>query len=431
MKMKDKVQIHASGKIDIHGREHQFRRAQLKLESDPEIDQQNKLLIQSFLKDCMLGKTVRGRSKRKIGAARCLKYLWILKELSGAFGKCFELVSQADLEEFVQDLEGDRIRGKGGRPYSEATKGDIKKAIKKFWKWKDGGNKVYPEMVEWIDTYVSVKEVPALTKAEIDKMIESSSVLRDKALVMVLFDSGARAEELLNVRLKREHLFWKDEIGCYMIRLEFSKTKPRTISLPLSAKYLKEWLEAHPAKHNPQAQLFPMTYPAMKMVVYRLGKRALGRRVTPHVLRHSSATYYANRLKNPYKLCYRYGWTMASKEVNRYLDREGILESETAEVVKSDEMSRVNRENGLLREEITLLKEAHSDLEVRFSKLSNDLGELKSGKGWLTLLLEALQRKDVMNPAMDQLAGKGFDIVMPILADSFGREADHESDSTA
>ena len=133
---------------------------------------------------------------------------------------------------------------------------------------------------------------------------------------MVLFDSGARAEELLNVRLKREHVFWKEDLNCYMIRLEYSKTKPRTISLPLSTSYMTSWLEVHPAKDNPQAQLFPMTYPAMKMVVSRLGRRALGKRVTPHMLRHSSATFYANKLKNPYKLCYRYGWTMASEMVS-------------------------------------------------------------------------------------------------------------------
>lgn len=107
---------------------------------------------------------------------------------------------------------------------------------------------------------------------------------------MVLFDSGARINELLNVRLKREYIFWKEDIGCYMLRLEFSKTKSRTISIPLSTKYLKNWLDEHPARGNPQAQLFPMTYDSVRMVISRLGKRILEKRVTPHLLRHSSAT---------------------------------------------------------------------------------------------------------------------------------------------
>lgn len=429
--MGTEIKIHPQGKIDVHDRKARFETAVARLRKNRRMIPENKNLILSFLKDCALGKTVIGRSKKRIGPARCMKYLGILLLLSKAFGKPFTEVNQKDMEELVRDLEDDKMKCRSGKPFSEATKVDIKKAIKKFWKWKDGHNKSYPEMVEWIDTYAAVTEIPAITKPDMEKMIEFSPIPRDRALVMVLFDSGARAEELLNVRLKREHLFWKDEIGCYMIRLEFSKTKPRTISLPLSTKYLKKWLEVHPAKHNPQAQLFPMTYPAMKMVVYRLGKKALGRRVTPHVLRHGSATYYANRLKNPYKLCYRYGWTMASKEVNRYLDREGILESETAEVVKSDEMTRVNRENERLREEITLLKEAHSDLEARFGRLSDELKELQSGKGLLNLLLKALEQGRVMNVHTDQIGDRGFDIVMPILRDSLQGKGDQKSVLTA
>ena len=431
MKNQKHVLVHDEGKIDIHHRKEKFQRSLEKLEIDEDINQENKKLILAFIRDCMLGKTVIGKSKKKIGPGRCLKYLGIMKQLSVWFGRSFNKVTQTDMEKFIQNLEDDRIRCGSGKPYSEATKVDIKKAIKKFWKWKDGNNRTYPELVEWIDTYVAVNDVPALTRSEVEKMIEHTGSTRDRTLLMVLFDSGARAEELLNVRLKKEHLFWKEDLKCYMIRLEYSKTKPRTISLPLSTLYITSWLEVHPARENPQAQLFPMTYPAMKMVVYRLGKKALGKRVTPHMLRHSSATYYANRLKNPYKLCYRYGWTMASKEVNRYLDREGILESETAEVVKSDEMTRVNRENERLREEVTLLKEAQSELEDRFNKLGDELNELRSGKGLLSLLLKALEQERIMNPAIDRVGEKGFDILMPILADSLEGEADQKSGLSA
>jgi len=289
-----------------------------------------------------------------------------------------------------------------------ATKADIKKTIKKFWKWKDGKNKVYPELVEWIDTYEGVKEVPALTRAEIERMIECTANPRDRALIMILFDSGARVEELLNVRLKKEHLFWKEETKCYMIRLEFSKTKPRTISLPLSADFISKWLRVHPAKENDQAQLFPMTYPALKMVVCRLGKKALGKRATPHMLRHSSATFYANRLKNPYKLCYRYGWAMSSNMVNRYLDREGILEEETAIVVRTDELTGSHRENMALKEELALIKESYSELHGQFEKFRAEIEVLQNGKGFMSLLLELTSRQKKMDEVLKQVSGREF-----------------------
>ena len=315
------------------------------------------------------------------------------------------------MENLVHKLECDQILRENGKPYSQATKADIKKAIKKFWKWKDGNNKTYPELVEWLDTSDPVKEIAALTRDEVEKMIEATASVRDKALLMVLFDSGARVEELLNVRLKREHLFWNEKLKCYMIRLEFSKTKPRTISLPLSTKHLSKWLETHPGKDNPQAQLLPMTYPALKMVVNRLGQRALGKRVTPHMLRHSSATYYANRLKSPYKLCYRYGWTMASNMVNRYLDREGIIEEETAEAVKTDEISRMNKENSGLREEICHLREGHDELARQYQEIRDELADLKAGKGVLRLLMSLSQQKNQGGQALPS-DGQKFGLVL-------------------
>ena len=372
---------------------------------------QNRKLIQDFIRDCMLGKTIKGKSKKKIGPARCLKYIGILKNLSMWFGKPFDDLLQKDMEDLIQRLEADQILSVKNSPYSEASKVDIKKTIKKFWKWKDGDNKVYPDLVDWLDTCESVKDVPALTRNEIDIMIDSTSNNRDRALVMVLFDSGARVEELLNVRLKKEHLFWNDKIGCYMIRLEFSKTKPRTISLPLSTKHLSKWLNSHPARNNPQSQLFPMSYPALKMTIKRLAHRSLGKRATPHMLRHSSATYYANRLKNPYKLCYRYGWTMASNMVNRYLDREGILEEETAEAVKQDEISKVEKYNSNLREELNHLKEDYEFLTQHYTELKQELDEFKSGQGILRLLLSLSQtQQKVIDEGISE-ANK-FDLIL-------------------
>lgn len=421
MAIKDSLTIHPEGKIDIHHRSEKYEKAFALLEQDGLVIPENRSLISTFLKDCFLGKAVAGRGKKKIGVARCLKYLGMLKQLSEWFGKPFSVVSNADMESFVKRLESGGIRAKNGRQFSEATKGDIKKTIKKFWKWKDGNNRAYPELVEWIDTTVSMKEVSALTRREVEALIDAAANTRDKALIMVLFDSGARAEELLNVRLKKEHVYWKDEIGCFMIRLEFSKTKPRTVSLPLSETYLKRWLEVHPAKGNPDAQLFPMAYAAMKMTVWRLGNKVLGKRVTPHMLRHSSATYYANRLKSPYKMCYRYGWTMASKEVNRYVDREGILETETAETVKADETTKVVRENQRLREELVELRDSQGELQGKFDSLNKEMAELRNGKGIMRLILSALEKEGIGQGDFAELGKLRLQALLPEVQSTDGR----------
>jgi len=409
--MENPRHIHPEGKIDIHNREEQFVKALEKLKEDTGLYPENRKLILAFIRDCRLGKTLKGRAKKKIGSARCLKYIRILRYLDKWFSKQFDDMLERDMEHFICGLDADQIQSTQNRPFSDSTKADIKKAIRKFWKWKDGNNKIYPELVDWIDTYTPVKEIPALKREEVEQLIESCSNSRNKALLMVLFDSGARIEELLNVRLKPEHIFWKESVGCYMIRLEFSKTKPRTISLPLSTASIRKWLRAHPDRDNPQAQLFPISYDNLRMMIGRLGKKVLKKRVTPHILRHSSATFYANKIRNRYKLCYRYGWAMSSKEVDRYVDREGIFEEETSELVKTDEFVRAEKTNQNLKEELILVKAANYELERSVKSLREDLDSVMSGQGILSLLMQSNNHK--LNNDKDSIRGiEAFDFIL-------------------
>lgn len=396
--------IYAEGKIDIHNRLLQYHRALANLESNTTILPDNQRLILTFIRDCTLGKTVRKGTKKKIGPARCLKYMAILTRLSREFDKSFGQVNQEDMESLILNLEEGRILSARGKPYSEETRADYKKAIKKFWKWKDGNNSQYPDLVEWIDVSVRVKEIPALSRKEIECLVDATPSIRMKALIMVLFDSGARIEELLNVRLKEEHVNWKADLDCYTIRLEFSKTKPRTVSLPLSSKHLRAWLNVHPARDNPESQLFPIRYDAIRTSLYRLATRVLNKRVTPHVLRHSSATYFANKL-NHYQLCNRYGWTMSSDQVNRYIDRAGILEEQTTKLIREDEASTTRSENESLREELMLLKEERSQGSTT-GRSSSDFA------GSLSILSDMLKKQNAMQKALEELSGKPFDIVV-------------------
>ena len=392
--------IHAEGKIDIHNRRRSFLTAFSKLQKDQDINWDNKKIIISFIKDCLIGKTVVGKSKKKIGHGRCLKYISILKRLSVFFNKSFNIISQEDMEYFIQALENDSYLSIKKVPYSSETKADIKKTIKKFWKWKDGNNRQYPELVEWIDTYVTVKEIPALLREDIEKLIETAYSVKLKAIIMVLFDSGARIEELLNVRLKKEHISYKEKIGSYVIRIEHSKTKPRTISVPLSTTYLRKWLQEHPNRDDPLAQLFPISYDNLRMQLHRIGKKALGKRVNPHLLRHSSVTFYANKITNRFKLCYRYGWAMSSKEVDRYLDREGLFEEDISEIVKQDEISSFKNENKKLKEELGILKDT-SNKALDSSNISSNI---------LKMIIE---KQHQMSIVLEKLSGQKFDIVLP------------------
>jgi len=353
-------------KIDIHGVKDSFDTAVESLKSDTRISSRNKDTIFRFLKDAELGKTIKGRAKKKIGTSRRLKYISVLKTFSVWVKEDFDKVSQEDMERVIFSLENDELKRKDGRPYSDETKVDFKKLLKKFYKWFLGDNEHYPDLVNWFDTSLREKEIPALTRQEVERLVESSPDLEAKTIIMVLFDSGARIEEFLNIRLK--HLTRKDDY--YMVWIEYSKTKPRTISLPLCTKLLDNFLRERNLD-NPEAPVFTSNYDAIRMMLTRLGKKVLKKPVYPHLLRHSSATYYANIERNYFRFCKRYGWTFGSRMAQRYIDRAGVDEQETAKAVQVDEVNKVKTENVMLREDMRRLQAQFGQLDT-INEVLND-----------------------------------------------------------
>jgi integrase len=68
---------------------------------------------------------------------------------------------------------------------------------------------------------------------------------------------------------------------------------------------LEEWLAEHPGPKNTEAQLFPVTYTWFATRLAKLVREAIGKKVHPHMLRHSSATYWAAKM-NRYQLWAKY-----------------------------------------------------------------------------------------------------------------------------
>jgi len=349
--MSDKNQILPNGKIDIHDTKNDYLTALESIGKDKTLSEHNKQLIFAFLKDAEIGKTIKSGQKKKIGIARRLKYISVLKAFARWVNADFEKVKLADMERVISDLENDNIKTKYGDAYSEETKVDFKKLLKKFYKWLLGANETYPDLVSWFDTSLKEKEIPALSRDEVEQLVANCSRLLNKVAIMVLFDSGARIEEFLNIRIK--HLTRKEDY--YLLHIEYSKTKPRTISVPLCTGLLDQWIKERQCC-DPESQVFPLTYNSARMMLCRLGRKVLKKPVHPHLLRHSSATYYANIEKNYFRFCKRYGWTFGSRMAQRYIDRAGVDEEITAKAVQSDEIGKVRTENIRLKEDMNRLQ---------------------------------------------------------------------------
>ncbi len=391
-----------SDKIDIHGFEQMYERCKVNIEKDKTLIPKNKEFILAYLRDSELGKTIKKGQKKKIGSGRNLRVAGILKIASQEwFKKPFDKVTVKEMEDLVLKLEKGEIKSAYGTSYKSETQITIKKFLRKFWKWLKGQNKFYPEEVDWIDTSGESADIHALPnlRESVEKMHKLAPTIMKKAIIMTLFDSGVREGEFLNLRIKDvEHLGGDDpeEKNVLVCRIRHSKTFGRPVSLPIASEDLRLWLKSHPDANNPEALLWIhqqikngkiKTIPVGKAFFYnfvkRLGKVALGINVTPHMIRHTSATYYAPKLDRA-TFCKRYGWSFASKMPDRYIDWAKIAEKKTVKIETESEIGNLKKQNRTLQEELNMIKES--------------LSERKKYDETITKILEAMED----NPALKE-----------------------------
>lgn len=172
-----------------------------------------------------------------------------------------------------------------------------------------------------------------LSKIELVKIIsgikgKDSRAIRDRALISVLYDTGARLSELIAVT--------KD--NCFLdgntpyIHLPISKTRPRNSPLlNFCLPYLNEWIKVHEFWNQDNSPLFysmstanygePIAQ-AMAGLIVRRARRISGikRKITPHTLRHSKVYHLATAEKPliPAEANKLFGWGKTSNFYNYY-----------------------------------------------------------------------------------------------------------------
>jgi len=118
--------------------------------------------------------------------------------------------------------------------------------------------------------------------------------------------------------------------------------------------YLNAWLAEYPEINDSEAQLFPIRYKSLVRKIRMLAERVLKKRITLHMLRHSSATYWAPKM-NLCQLCAKYGWAFSSNMPDRYIERKGITFDKIAEKGDTDQVAKLQKENRHLMGEVEAL----------------------------------------------------------------------------
>ncbi|MCL4411352.1 site-specific integrase [Candidatus Marsarchaeota archaeon] len=241
-------------------------------------------------------------------------YLRRILELSPAFD-----FSRAKREDFEKLLL--RIKRLG---VSAAAEYDYKKVLKSFMKQEFGDGVMQPAAVQWIK--LSTKDFGRITPSDVLRpeevllLIEAAGNSRDRALISLGFEAGLRSGEVVNMRVRDVDLVsqqaWVTVSG---------KTGMRRIPIFGSALYIARYLDDCRPRLKPDDWLWQrlvhdrragrLEAPGMNAMLKKVAREAglaKPKGIWWHLLRHSSATYNANRL-NEEQLRNFYGWAKGSQ----------------------------------------------------------------------------------------------------------------------
>ncbi len=142
-----------------------------------------------------------------------------------------------------------------------------------------------------------IKRIPVvLSEEEIINIVLSIDNPKFQLLFALYYETGARRTELLSVKLK--HIRLHENYA--EIAIPQSKSIPRVVPVVLFYPLLARFLETHPGKDNLEAYLFysnrnylrPMSQTTVWNFFDEISHK-YGKRITPHVLRHSRGTHLA------------------------------------------------------------------------------------------------------------------------------------------
>ncbi len=297
--------------LDIHNYKKRLERTLENIQKSNEILDENRKIIIRFHDSCF---------SEGLSVCKIERYLYDLFRLAKMMDKSFSEANKEDLQKVMAVIEK--------KEWSPNSKQTFKIMMKKFYKWFEGNGEEYPEKIKWLKATLknNHKKLPdeLLTEEEIEKLIRACQSQRDKALFATLAESGCRIGEIANLKIK--DVFFDEYGGKISVT---GKTGARIVRLVNSSPYLHEWINNHPYNNNRENYLWinlkgkPVTYTRIASILKNSSRRAgINKRVHPHLLRHSRATYLAGYLTEAQMKDYL-GWVQASKMAGIYVHMNG------------------------------------------------------------------------------------------------------------
>ena len=197
---------------------------------------------------------------------------------------------------------------------SDETKKDYWIMFKLFVKWK----KPKIDTTEYKLKFTNKTKLPEeiLTLQEVRKIVLHGKSIRDRAMISLLYDSGCRPSELLD--LYRKDVIFDDDGLIVLFNGKTGGRRVRIITTLDSDKFLREYLLL-----NSDDKLFDIGIERLNQIVKKYSKEIrINKRVYTYIFRHSRATHLAKHLTEQQMKIYL-GWSMGSRMVAVYVHLSG------------------------------------------------------------------------------------------------------------
>lgn len=234
-----------------------------------------------------------------------------------------------DIEDFL--ISRKTKPTKRGKPCAHATiQGDML-GIKLFFRYLRPTDEA--KLFENIKIKRQKNRLPVerlLSRIDIQNLVAACDTQRDRALVMLLWDTGCRINEILSRNVGNVEF---DRYGAVMV--VDGKTGQRRLRLTACVGDLQTWINTHPMKEDPNAPLF-ITYNRYGFGRKRVHEHTVANRlkvlaelakitkpVHPHAIRHARLTDLAKQGFSEMELRIIAGWEASSGMPAIYVHMSG------------------------------------------------------------------------------------------------------------
>jgi len=294
-------------KIDLHNGSRRLELATKRLEGS-DIDKENKQYIKTFVGFI--------QAKKDISEGRRTKLYDELRKIAKKLGKPFNKATKSDIIDLVNWINGNG--------FAPATRKDYRQHLKRIIKWiwieegKIEDNGTAPPIVSWVTGEIkkeynrnTLTAELILTEQEVLKMIKSEKELHWRAFTWLLWETGARVGEILNLRVRDVQ---PEDYGL-MLNIKHGKTGARKMPLVICKQTLLNYIDI--SEKQPDDLLFSFTYSTVKAHMTMLGLRNgiiqitqngyTGKNCSTKWWRKARASYLATKMNAP-QLQYWFGW---------------------------------------------------------------------------------------------------------------------------